>query len=329
MSAEDATNRRTLYERVCTQHDGIAEFRGKLLSMLPIASGAGIFFLFDNSGIPQTLRPHLVAIGVFGLAVTTGLFLYELRGIQKCNALIQSARLLEQALSPEIAGAFRSRPPATWGVGAETAALIVYPAVAGAWAYLGSLTYNSQRNATTVLIAVSAVVVYAFLGHKVLRKDRDGQQLLERIRTLNRQSFLAEDRRDRTILEPILDEAFRIDRSGGVQQNKDEVFEGLAKAAPGRRVIRRELIQSCGPTSAVALTLIQHHEAEQADRLFLEYEGLCPRRGGLALPIVAGCACRVTEFVKYNRNGTQQKQNLQPGRQCSQRSGQSLFALST
>lgn len=261
MSAHDATNRRTLYERVSAQHDGIAEFRGKLLSLLPIASGAGIFLLFDNSGIPQTLRPHLVAIGVFGLAVTTGLFFYELRGIQKCNALIRSAQDLEQLLSPDIDGAFRSRPPATWGVGAETAALIVYPAIAGAWAYLGSLTYDSQRNAATVLIAVSAAVVYALLGHEILRKARDGQQLVEQIRALNRQSFLAEDRRDRTILEPILDDAFRIDRSGGVQQNKDEMLAALANLALGRRVIRRELIQLCGPNSAVALSLIQYHEA--------------------------------------------------------------------
>lgn len=263
MSPDDAADRRTLYERVCTQHDGIAEFRGKLLSLLPIASGAGIFLLFDNSGIPETLRPHLVAIGVFGLAVTTGLFLYELRGIQKCNALIEAARYLEQELSPGVEGAFRSRPQATWGVGAETAALIVYPGVAGAWAYLGSLTYNPQRYAATVLIVVSAVVLYAFLGQRVLRKSRGGQQLVERIRTLNRQSFLAEDRRDRTMLEPILDEAFRIDRSGGVQQNKNEMLEGLAKSAPGRRVIRRELIQPCGPNSAVALALVQYHEADR------------------------------------------------------------------
>ena len=263
MSADDATNQRTLYERVCTQHDGIAEFRGKLLSLLPIASGAGIFFLFDNSGIPETLRPHLVVIGVFGLAVTTGLFLYELRGIQKCNALIQAARHLEHELSPEMEGAFQSRPSAIWGVGAETAALIVYPAVAGAWAYLASLTYGPQNNTATVLIAVSAVVVYALLGHRVLRKGRDDQQLVNQIRTLNRQSFVAEDRKDRAMLEPILDESFRIDRSGGVQQNRDEMLEGLAMSAPGRRVIRKELIQSCGPNSAIALTLIRYHEADR------------------------------------------------------------------
>ena len=33
------------YEEICKAHDGIAEFRAKLLTLLPIASGAGIFLL--------------------------------------------------------------------------------------------------------------------------------------------------------------------------------------------------------------------------------------------------------------------------------------------
>lgn len=61
-----------LYEQVCSQHDGIADFRAKLLALLPIASGAGIFLLFEKGGIPSALSPHLVAIGLFGIAVTTG-----------------------------------------------------------------------------------------------------------------------------------------------------------------------------------------------------------------------------------------------------------------
>jgi len=36
---------KALYEQVCNAHNGIADFRGKLLTLLPIASGAGIFLL--------------------------------------------------------------------------------------------------------------------------------------------------------------------------------------------------------------------------------------------------------------------------------------------
>ncbi len=261
--AEHPESRRILYERVCSQHDGIAEFRGKLLSLLPLASGAGIFLLVDNGDVAGTLRPHLGAIGGFGLAVTTGLFFYELRGIQNCHALIQAARHLEQKLSAGASGAFQSKPRPTWGVGAETAALIVYPSVAGAWTYLGSLTAGPASVTPSVLAAVLVVAAYAIMGHRVLRTGRTRQQQLGDICTLNRQSFRAEDRRDRAMLEPVLHEAFRIDRSNGVQQDKTVMLEGLAKSPPGQRVILREVIEVVGSGSVVASTLIRYHEANE------------------------------------------------------------------
>lgn len=262
MSMDGAANCRALYERVCTQHDGIAEFRGKLLGLLPIASGAGIFFFFQDSGIAEELRPHLLAIGLFGLAVTTGLFFYELRGIQKCNALIQAARRLEQELSADIEGAFRSKPRAIWGVGAETAALIVYPAVGGAWAYLASLARSDMHGAASALLAGLVVMIGVFAGDKVLQRGR-GAEHLQEIRNLNRRSFLAEDRRDRSILEPILDNEFRIVRSSGVQEDKKQMLEELGSTAQGRRIIRQELIEPCGPNSVVAMTLIRYHEGNR------------------------------------------------------------------
>jgi hypothetical protein len=263
MSTDDATNCRTLYEQVCSQHDGIADFRGKLLGLLPIASGAGIFLLFRNGGIPDDLRPHLVAIAVFGITVTTALFFYELRGIQKCNALINAARHLEQELLPEIEGAFRSRPRATWGVGAETAALIVYPTVAGAWAYLAALTNPPTFTRATIGAAAVLLLVgaWAFAGRRVLIRGVRTQELSE-IRRLNRKSFLAEDRRDEAMLEPILDDEFRIVRSSGVQQNKKQMLDGLASTARGRRVIRKELVAPCDNDVAVAMTLISYFEAD-------------------------------------------------------------------
>jgi hypothetical protein len=39
---------KTAYEEICRAHDGISEFRAKLLALLPIASGAGIFLLLNQ-----------------------------------------------------------------------------------------------------------------------------------------------------------------------------------------------------------------------------------------------------------------------------------------
>src|SRR4029453_11233264 len=62
------------YEEVCRSHAATTDFRGKLLALLPLASGAGLFLLLEqrDPGAP------LAAIGVFGCAVTLGLFIYEL-----------------------------------------------------------------------------------------------------------------------------------------------------------------------------------------------------------------------------------------------------------
>ena len=77
-------NVKAVYEEICRAHDGIADFRAKLLALLPIASGAGIFLLLNENTVQQ--MQHLVAVGTSGALVTIDLLLYALRGIQRCNA---------------------------------------------------------------------------------------------------------------------------------------------------------------------------------------------------------------------------------------------------
>ena len=102
MDNHEPSDIKTIYDEVCRRHDGIAEFRGKLLTLLPLASGGGIFLLLSKDAVAPALVPHLLPIGVFGVLVTLGLFIYELRGIQECNALITAARKLEESLLPKL-----------------------------------------------------------------------------------------------------------------------------------------------------------------------------------------------------------------------------------
>lgn len=62
------------------------------------------------------------------------------------------------------------------------------------------------------------------------------------------------------MLEPILDEEFWIVCSKGVRQDKEQMLEGLASAAEGRRVTRKELLEPYGSDSAVAMTLISYYD---------------------------------------------------------------------
>ncbi len=97
-----------LYREMCSSHDRIADFRTKLLALLPIASGAGLFLLLDG----QTAeRSQLGPIGLFGFAVTLGLFLYELRGMDECLLLRCRAENVEEAAGiPYHQARFRKNP---------------------------------------------------------------------------------------------------------------------------------------------------------------------------------------------------------------------------
>ena len=131
------------YTEVCKSYHGISEFRGKLLALLPIVSGAGISLLISkNYSLDSS---HLLAVGIFGALVTLGLFFYELRGIQKCKRLIALGSKLESALKIEL-GQFSDRPRRIAGfIGAETAGWVVYMTVLLGWLYVAFVGIETTR----------------------------------------------------------------------------------------------------------------------------------------------------------------------------------------
>ena len=126
------------YERACESYDGITDFRGKLLTLLPLASGTGVFLLLDSNLESAFLGP----IGLFGVVVTSGLYMYEFRGIQRCHRLeVQAARLEKDlGLSAQL-GQFRGQPARRLKnmLGPPGAGLVVYIAVIFAWVYVAGV----------------------------------------------------------------------------------------------------------------------------------------------------------------------------------------------
>jgi hypothetical protein len=124
---------KTTYEQLCMSYRAIDDFRAKLLGFLPLATGTGIFLLFDN---PTDLPPrYLETVGAFGVFITLGLFAYELYGIKKCHSLIKAGQHLEDQMS--IRGQFKERPREVIRLINEPfAAGVIYPAVLAAWTYL-------------------------------------------------------------------------------------------------------------------------------------------------------------------------------------------------
>jgi hypothetical protein len=137
------------YGEVCKSHSSITEFRAKLLALLPIASGSGIFLLLTKHSEPiDTTYLHL--IGLFGFLITLGLFIYELRGIQHCKRLNQLASHLEKQLHlPE--AQFIGRLKARLGgiLGAEGAAYIIYTTMLVAWIFVAFVGFMSPPQKST------------------------------------------------------------------------------------------------------------------------------------------------------------------------------------
>ena len=134
LTPEGKDNLLTAYQTACSRHQQIDEFRGKLLALLPIASGAAGLLLLRKS---DTVDKYLTPIGIYGVAVTLGLFIYELYGISVCKRIIDQAGWLEGELCiPEPMGQYRDRQrdkPLKRLLEAEMASWVVYLSVLAGW----------------------------------------------------------------------------------------------------------------------------------------------------------------------------------------------------
>ena len=186
----------TVYTEVCKAHNDIADFRAKLLALLPIASGTGLLFIILRT---QPIPPYpLLAIGIFGVLFTLGLFVYELNGINRCIALIHCGRHLEQELQKELLeekvldrpmGMFSDPPPALIKdyLGPKGAAVLIYPTVMGGWGYVISMGLSClvQGDWNPFLVPGGLLVLGVLIGllgiewqESCLRRGRKGVKKL-------------------------------------------------------------------------------------------------------------------------------------------------------
>jgi hypothetical protein len=143
---------RVVYPEVCKTLSGIDDFRARLLALLPISSGAGIFLLLgaDANG------HYLGAIGLVGFLASLGLFVYELGQSAICRHLIAAGELLEKDMRltkgqfldrPTL---FKKRPKPLEALGITTwvgvASWLVYLTVLAAWAYLAFVGFTAKSD---------------------------------------------------------------------------------------------------------------------------------------------------------------------------------------
>lgn len=144
-------NLTTLYNQLCTSYHRVDDFRAKLLGFLPLASGIAIFGLMDpdKDGV---MSQHLREIGFFGVLVTFGLLIYELKGIQKCTGFICHGKLIEEKLfkDPAIIGQFTGlKETDHWSrniFNEPVTSAFVYATVTAAWVYVSSVTEKPDES---------------------------------------------------------------------------------------------------------------------------------------------------------------------------------------
>jgi hypothetical protein len=158
-------NLRLAYQELCKSYQAIVDFRAKLLGFLPLASGAGFFALLGNGKDPVPYYAWVA--GLFGFAITLGLFFYELRGLQRSAALEHTGRELETALGLEN-GQFTTQPSANlYGfVDTRGAAWLIYPSVLAGWAYMAGLQRLGVLWAAVVGVLIAAGVA-AWLARRM------------------------------------------------------------------------------------------------------------------------------------------------------------------
>ncbi len=166
LEALNVEDMRMVYQEVCKAYHAIDDFRTKLLGFLPLVSGVGIFFLL-NDAFPKATKgpstaPFLVAIGIFGVVATLGLFSYELHAVRRCRALIKVGEGIEDRMG--IGGQFWHRPYDIANfIGPALAACLIYPAVLGAWIYVAFIFTSSL----VALVVAPLVFLLSFVASSI------------------------------------------------------------------------------------------------------------------------------------------------------------------
>lgn len=161
-SEPDRDDIRVAYQEVCKSLNVIDDFRARLLALLPLSSGAGIFLLLATTPDGnENNQNYLGAIAVIGGLISVGLFVFEVRQIRVCRHLIGVGANLERHYMHfgEVDGQFLGRPPppppsndrensggissyASYALSVPMASSIVYLTVIAGWAYVASVGFH-------------------------------------------------------------------------------------------------------------------------------------------------------------------------------------------
>jgi hypothetical protein len=176
-----ASELEAVYGRICESYHAIDDFRMKLLGLLPVATGAGVFLLLNGkaellgSHGAVDVRSAMAAIGAVGGLFTLGLFAFELFGIKKCHYLIEAGRRLERDIG--VRGQFRSRPfDAAGFLNEPIASSVIYPSSMAAWVFLGICFFSVPVAALVAGLVLAAGCALTVHGSRQIAATHDNEE---------------------------------------------------------------------------------------------------------------------------------------------------------
>lgn len=138
-----------MYDKCCESYHKVDDFRAKLLGFLPLASGISILgslYIEHKQGEESFLNEHNLEIGLFGLFVSLGLLIFELKGIEKCTQFIALGIWLENRMKSintddkeEKKGIFINLSKGDNFINEPVAAAFIYSVVLALWTYVATL----------------------------------------------------------------------------------------------------------------------------------------------------------------------------------------------
>jgi hypothetical protein len=208
-TAKPVEDYRELYTQVCESYRAIDDFRMKLLGLLPIATGAGVLALLNSGKVDlnasgstlERMQQVLAGVAIFGVAITLGLFAYELHGIKKCGRLIKIGARIEKDMGScgRFYGQFATRPHRVAGfIDVPFASSVVYPAAVAVWVFVGVVSLSgwaavAASGGTLIALTTLSVLACRRLDRELDAWDRDQEIMLGRAEQRTQPERLVEE----------------------------------------------------------------------------------------------------------------------------------------
>jgi hypothetical protein len=164
-----------VYQELCTSYQNIADFRSKLLGLLPFVTASS--FVATIIGDPTKSLPLarlVLPFGLLGAMVTLALFLYEVENLKRSALLTAQGRTLEKAM--HIIGPFTPGPSSLFNT--RNAAGLIYSTTFAGWICLAlwfALPPGTAIYVTLLVFVISVLLSLPFLQRLRIQVRKDFQ----------------------------------------------------------------------------------------------------------------------------------------------------------